>query len=116
MGKPVSQKASEILERMRLVELPREWGEFWERVVDELITPRGAELHFTCAFARVEWSDSPEYLKVRNLGVASYIKTRRVDTLICNDEEYEIVAEAEEYEVNGVYILHSYRVLEICKK
>jgi hypothetical protein len=116
MGKPMSQKASEILERMGLVELPLEWGEFWERVVDELKTPRGVEWHFTCAYARVEWSDSPEYLKVRNLGVASYIKTRRVDTLVCNDEEYEIVAEAEEYEVERTYILHSYRVLEIRKK
>jgi hypothetical protein len=112
MGKPVSQKVSEILERVRSVELPREWGEFWERVKDLLRMP-GRSI---CAYTRVEWSDSPEYLKVRNLGVASYIKTRRVDTLICGDEEYEITAEAEEYEVNGVYILHSYRVLEIRKK
>jgi len=109
-------KALEILGKIRSVELPLEWGEFWRKVIDELKTPRWSDLHFTCAFARVEWSDSPEYLKVRNLGVASYIKTRRVDTLICNEDEYEIVAEAEEYEVSGVYILHSYRVLEIRKR
>jgi len=108
----VELKTSEIIEKIRSVELPLTWGEFWRKVIDGLITPRWADLHFTCAYARVEWGD-PEYLKVRNLGVASYIKTRRVDTLICNEEEYEIVAEAEEYEVNGVYILHSYRVLEI---
>jgi hypothetical protein len=102
----------EILERISSVELPLEWGEFWERVIDKLITP----VKPICAFARVEWSDSPEYLKVKNLDVASYIKTRRVDTLICGNEKYEITAEAEEYEVNGTFILHSYRVLEIRKR
>jgi hypothetical protein len=114
---PATNKSMEILERMKLVELPREWSEFWERVIDELKTPRLKEgiLHVTCGYARVEWTDSPEYIKVKNLDVASYIKTRRIDKLICNDEEYEIVAEAEEYEVERTYILHSYRVLEIKK-
>jgi hypothetical protein len=109
----IKTKALEILEKIRSVELPLTWSEFWRKVIDGLITPRWADLHFTCAYARVEWGDPEEYLKVRNLGAVSYIKTRRVDVLICNEEEYEITAEAEEYEVNGVYILHSYRVLEI---
>jgi hypothetical protein len=104
-------KVLEILERVRSVKLPLVWGEFWRKVVDELVTPWRS----ICAFVRVEWSDSPEYLEVKDLGVASYIKTRRVDTLICGDEKYEITAEAEEYEANGVYILHSYRVLEVRK-
>jgi hypothetical protein len=112
-----SQKEVEILERMKSVRLPQLWSEFWSKVIDELKTPRSRNgvWHVTCGYAKVEWTSDPEYIEVRNLGIASYIKTRRADVLICDNEKYEIIAEAEEYEVERTYILASYRVLEIKK-